>query len=64
MNIDAIPTPFGTVHFTATGPAGKAPQVKALVTRHAKALGLGGRVSQRSHVIGNTVTVFASYRKA
>lgn len=64
MNINATPTPFGTVQFTASGPASKESQVKSLITRHAKALGLGQRTVRRSHVIGGTVTVFTSYRKA
>lgn len=55
-------TPFGSVHVTATGPASKESQIKARVTRNSKALGLIP-VSRRSHVIGDTVTVFGIYRR-
>lgn len=56
-------TPFGTVHVTSTGPAAKEPQIKARLTRNAKALGLIP-LSRRSHVIGDEVTVFSIYRRA
>lgn len=63
MNIRFSPTPFGTVHATATGPAGQVSQLKGKVTRQAKANGLGEQVTRRSHVIGDTATVFTVYRK-
>jgi hypothetical protein len=63
MSVKSQATPFGTVHVTATGPADKEPQIKARVTRNAKALGLIP-VSRRSHVIGDTVSVFTIYRRS
>jgi hypothetical protein len=64
MNISFQPTPFGTVHSAATGPASSEAQLKSQVTRHAKREGLGQRVTRRSHVIGDVVQVFTIYRKA
>lgn len=62
MNIEFTPTPFGTIHATAHAPADKESQLKAQVTRRAKPLGLT-QLSRRSHVIGDTVTVFTIYRR-
>lgn len=60
--IKSQPTPFGSVHVTAVGPADKESQLKARLTRNSKALGLR-QITRRSHVIGNEVTVFAIYRR-
>jgi hypothetical protein len=59
-----IRTPFRTVHIQATDHAAHERTLKSSVTRQAKSLGLGKRLTRRSHVIGNTVTVFDIYRKA
>jgi len=65
MNIITFqPTPFRTVHSTATGPAGSESQLKGQQTRYARTHGLGKAVSRRVHTIGSTVTVFTIYRKA
>jgi hypothetical protein len=64
MFITFAPTPFRTVHSTATGPAAGESQLKGQQTRHAKARGLGEMVSRRVHTIGAEVTVFSIYRKA
>jgi len=66
MFITFAPTPFRTVHVTtkATGPASAATHLKRISTKEAKRRGLGERISRRSHVIGDTVTVFDIYRKA
>lgn len=70
MDITFNPTPFRTVHATATHQVdfgvtgGVESAVKRSLTGAAKREGLGKRVTRRSHVIGNTVTVFDIYRKS
>jgi len=71
MNIITFqPTPFRTVHSTATQtfdfgvPSGAESQLKGQQTRLAKPRGLGEIVTRRTHVVGDTVTVFSIYRKA
>lgn len=66
MFITFAPTPFRTVHVTTTGlgPESIASHLKRISTTSARRHGLGKRISRRSHVIGDTVTVFDIYRKA
>jgi hypothetical protein len=66
MFITFAPTPFKTVHVTTQGigPESAASHLKRISTKEAKRRGLGERISRRSHVIGNRVTVFDIYRKA
>ncbi len=58
------PTPFKTVHITATDHTSRERAVKSAITREARNLGLGERLTRRSHATGSTVTVFDIYRKA
>lgn len=60
--IQSQPTPFGTVHLTSTGDAGKESHLKSAMTRHAKSHGWL-QLSRRSHIIGDQVTVFGIYQK-
>ena len=53
-------TPFGTVHITATGPD----EASAKRAVSSAARGHGRAITRRSHSVGDTVTVFAIYRKA
>ena len=61
-NVSSTPTPFGTVHFTATGIGVDVSVAKKALRKAAK--GHGRALSVREHTIGHTVTVFAIYRKA
>lgn len=61
-NVTSTPTPFGTVHFTATGLGVDVAVAKKALRKAAK--GHGRALSTREHVIGHKVTVFAIYRKS
>lgn len=62
-NVSSAPTPFGTIHYTATGigVGVNVDTVKKALQKAAK--GHGRALSVREHVNGHTVTVFAIYRK-
>lgn len=64
MSIRLTPTPYRTVHITGTDHSSHERGLKAAITRTAKTAGLGERLTRRSHVVGNQVTVFDIYRKA
>ncbi len=66
MTTSFSPTPYGTVHVTTTGTGSVsvASHLKRISTTEARRKGLGERLSRRSHVIGDTVTVLDIYRKA
>lgn len=57
-------TPFNTAHVTGTDHIDRARGLKSSMTREAKSVGLGERITRRTHVIGDRVTVFDIYRKA
>lgn len=64
MNVKIEPTPFGTIHVTATSSAYEADalaSVKKALRKAAK--GHGRAITTREHTIGHTVTAFAIYRK-
>lgn len=65
IDVTSTPTPFGTVHFTATTEAYQADGVAVAKKALRKAArGHGRPLSTREHVVGHKVTVFAIYRKA
>lgn len=57
-------TPFKTIQITATDHKSRERGLKSTITREARSLGLGERITRRSHVIGEDVTVFDIYRQA
>lgn len=63
MQIDFVPTPFRTVHVTATVPAQQAAKARRSIASQVGRRGYGKRLTVREHVIGDQAVVFAVYRK-
>ncbi len=62
-DVTFIPTPFRTVHVTATVPAGQTGKARRSIASQVGRRGLGKRLTIREHVIGDQAIVFAVYRK-
>lgn len=63
MDITFSPTPYRTVHVTATVPVDQVGKARRSIAAQVKPRGLGKRVTIREHVIGDKAIVFAIYRK-
>lgn len=63
MDITFAPTPFRTVHVSATVPVSLIPKARRSIASQVGRRGLGKRLTIREHVIGDTAVVFAVYRK-
>jgi len=64
MSVTFAPTPFRTVHVTAVVPVQQSARARRSISSQVGRRGLGKRLSIREHVVGDTATVFAIYRKA
>lgn len=63
MNITFRPTPFGTVHVSATVPVQDVKKARRSIASRVGKKGLGSRIAVREHEFGDNCEVFAIYRK-